>query len=158
MSTDNQNASADAQAKITTLFGGTTLTVTYEDGSAGSIRVRQLRISEYEKALPLMGDEISITAFCCSLETTPAVPCKKEWGMTLHPQSYELVQAKVQEVNAGGFFTYAARKEKDEQRVQALQMSTFAALPAEIQKAALEAGRSALLSATPSPRPRAIPR
>lgn len=152
MNSNTPETAVDAKAKIISIFGGTQLTVTFEDQTTASIRIRQLRMAEYEKAMPLIADEIALTAFCCSLDATPESPCSKNWAMNLHPTSYETVQAKVREVNQEGFFIYASRKQEQENKLNAQWMRLAADLPPEVLENVTKLGMSA--SRTLSPRPR----
>ena len=88
----------------TTLFGQQVLTVQFEDGAAGEITVRQLKLREYPAAVRLWGDEFAFAALCCGVTAAQL--------QTLLPADYERVQAAVQEVNQEGFFIFAARQEK----------------------------------------------
>jgi hypothetical protein len=88
--------------KSATLFGGKTFTVTFEDDTSGEITVRQFKVREYATVFPVADNEIELLARACS------VPRQKI--ETLRPESYELLQAALQEVNAQGFFAYAARQ------------------------------------------------
>jgi hypothetical protein len=92
-----------------TFLGGAMLTVTYapKDGLVTSapteeIKVRQLPLLEYERALPLLDDEFALTALFCSRD--------KAWIGTLAPESYEALLAKAREVNELGFFAYSRRR------------------------------------------------
>jgi len=152
MNKNTPEQNAEAKAKIITIFGGTVLTATYEDQSAAAIRVRQLRLSEYEKAMLLVTDEIAITAYCCSLDATPEAPCLKDWAMTLHPKSYEEIRAKVQEVNKDGFFPYAARKQDLETKANEQWIRLAAGLPPEVLESMTKAGMSASRTLSPKPR------
>jgi hypothetical protein len=147
--TDSPN---ESKSKLITLFGSTQIMITREDGTAEEVRVRQLRLVEYQPALKLVGDEMAITGFCTSLNDTPAAPCNKDFILQLHPKSYEALVAKVREVNAEGFFYYAARRQADEDAINARWLKQAADLPPEVLKAAFERGSS--LSGTSSPRPR----
>jgi hypothetical protein len=152
MNKNTPQQNAEAKAKIITLFGGTSLTVVHEDQSTETIRVRQLRMFEYEKGMPMVLDEIALTAYCCSLDATPEVPCSKEWIMTLHPKSYEDVRAKVQEVNAQGFFPYADRKQQIEMKANEQWIRMAAELPPEVLENVAKIGTSALRTSLPRPR------
>lgn len=148
--------------QIQTLFGGKPATVLHEDGSSKEIRVRQLRLVEYERAFSLIEDEIAFTAFCCSHTAGPAgdaatVPFTKDWALTLQPESFEILQALVQEVNAGGFFSYASRRKAREQQQM---MATLEKLTPEQMLVAAEIGgvKTSSGSATSLPRPRPTPK
>jgi hypothetical protein len=152
MSTNNADTNAESKAKMIALFGGADLAVLYEDGTAETVRVRQLRIGEYEKACPLMQDEFAITAFCTSLSATPAVPCNREWILKLAPLSYESLCAKVQEVNGQGFFAFSARKQAAQEAENLRWIKQAAELPAEVLAAAIKRGQSILRTSSRPPR------
>ena len=120
-----------AQNKTDTLLGRT-VPVKFEDGTAGEIVVHQLRIVEYKKAFPVIGDEVAIVAMA-----TDQTKARIE---SLTPESYEVLQAAVQEVNANGFFIYAGRQ-------MAATAKNLSALPADVLQAAL----SQFTSRTSSP-------
>lgn len=84
------------------MFGSRVLPVKHEDGKTGEVTVKQLKLRDYQVAYKLLDDEIGLTAFICGL--------KKEEIEKLHPESYETVFAAANELNAGGFFTYADRQ------------------------------------------------
>ena len=85
----------------TTLFGKKTLQVKYEDGRDGELDIHQLKLKQYQLALPVMEDEIGLVALCSG----------KPRGVieALHPDSFEAAYAAVKEVNEKGFFTFADR-------------------------------------------------
>ena len=153
---NTQNENTESQAKITALFGGVDFSVTHEDGTSATIRIRQLRLGEYQAGHSLVKDEFAITAFCCSRTDAPAKPLDKNWIMTLLPQSYEALRVKVQEVNQEGFFTWSKRAAEEEAQMNAQWLKAAAQLPPEVLADAIERGKSAL--PTQSPRPRPIPR
>ncbi len=146
-----------------TFFGGITLTVVHEDGKTATIKVRQLRLADYETALQFEKDEFALTAFCCSAAAPDGdpnphsalrTPQSKPWVLTLLPESYEQLRTKVEEVNKNGFFSFARRKaERDREEKQEL-MQTIAQLPPEALKAFSEATRSLSPPQSPRPRPR----
>jgi hypothetical protein len=141
-----------------TLFGGRMVNVLYEDGAQETVKVRQLRLSDYERAYTLTGDEFAFTAFCCLSTGTNAnsAPHGKEWALTLQPESYELVQAAAREVNEKGFFSYASRRKRREEEAQRAMFDAMASLPPETLQLAAEIGvrRTADTSPTQSPTPR----
>lgn len=141
--------------KTQTLFGGRLVAFNFEDGTTGEVKVAQLCLADYEKAYALMHDEkdeIAFTAFCC-FEPEPAQRKTRDWALTLHPESYELLQAAVQEVNAKGFFSFAARRRQQEQKAQEAMFAALANLPPETIQAAADLGKSGLNSPTSVPRP-----
>jgi hypothetical protein len=66
------------------------------------IIVKQFTGEQYDTALPLVDDERGLVALACGRT-------KKELA-ALTPESYELLQAAVWEVNAKGFFPFAQRQ------------------------------------------------
>ena len=131
-----------------TLFGGRTVGVVHEDGSAEEILVRQLRLMEYEAAFRLLEDEISLTALICNRD--------KGWINTLQPEYYETLQAAAREVNAKGFFSYAERRNTQMQQRNEKMFATLATLPPEALKQVMEIGSANLKgsSSVSGPRPR----
>ena len=153
---NTQDNSHESQAKITALFGGIDFTITYEGGNTEAIRIRQLRLGEYEAARLRINNEFDITGFCCSRSDAPTKPLDKQWVMTLLPESYEALRAKVREVNEKGFFTYSVRAAEEEAQMNMKWIKAAAELPPEVLADAIERGKSA--SPTLSPKPRPIPR
>ncbi|MDR3458010.1 MAG: phage tail assembly protein [Verrucomicrobiae bacterium] len=88
--------------KSTTLFGGRTFTVKFEDDTTGELTVRQFKVREYPVMFPVADNEFELLARACS------VPVQKIQALT--PADYERLQAALQEVNKDGFFTYADRQ------------------------------------------------
>ncbi len=88
-----------------TLRGGRSAIAKFEDPETPDevVQVRQLPLRDYERAFKLFDDEVGLTALVCGKD--------KAWGMSLDPKSYEDLHAAAQEVNAGGFFAYAARRQ-----------------------------------------------
>ena len=142
----------ESQSKIATLFGGVDFSITHEDGSAETIRIRQLRLGEYEAGYRLREDEFSITAFCCSQSAAPEKPLTKEWVMTLEPRSYETLQAKCREVNQEGFFVWSVRKADEEAEMNRKWIKGAADLPPAVLAAVIEQGKSILRTQSPRPR------
>lgn len=85
-----------------TLFGKKVVEVIFEDSRQGEFTVNQLKLKDYPAAMKLLDDEFGFAAIVCGVNR----------GLieALHPESYERVNAAVREVNANGFFTYAARQ------------------------------------------------
>ena len=139
----------------TTLFGGRSITVTFEpaDGAVEQrteeIRVRQIKLKDYERGFSLIGDEIALAAFCVH----PARD--KAWAETLTPESYEALHAAAEEVNANGFFVFAARRARQIHEEQERQIAAMSAMPPEAMKLAFELGNKSVSGSTlPGPRPR----
>lgn len=148
--------------KMHTLFGGKLVTAKLEDGSTVEVRVRQLRLADYEKAFTLLSDEIAFTGFCCSsvpAESAQPAMLDKNWALTLDPESYEVLRATAEEVNRGGFFAYADRRQINEQKNQERLFAAVNKLSPEALSAAAAAGQQLNGSASPnsSPRPRPMP-
>ena len=87
---------------LTTLNGFHPITVVLEDGKTMEVKVRQIRLREYQKAFRLMDNEPALVA----LVTQQTQQQVETWS----PESFEAVYTKLQEVNAAGFFTFAARQ------------------------------------------------
>ena len=88
--------------KTITLLGGKTIAVQFESGTPGELKIRQFRLAEYEDAFRAHDDEFALVARACGRT--------REFIQTLAPESYEQALATVREVNAHGFFAFAARR------------------------------------------------
>ncbi len=153
----NAESQETALQKSETLFGGRTVSVQHEDGTTEDVKVRQLRLADYEDAYKRSEDEFEFTSFCCSATGSEA-PLTKVWALSLQPQSYERLQIAAQEVNAAGFFQFASRKKDREQQAERRANERLAEmivlLPSEKIAQALELGAGrASTSRTPSPKP-----
>lgn len=140
-----------------TFLGGLQATVTHEDGSTETIKIRQLRLADYELAIPLLNDEFALTAFCCQSIPSPnpdpgakMVTLTKPWVMTLEPSSYEVLRARAEEVNAKGFFSFATRRTERERDGKKEMFEIMSKATPEALSALVEVARSA--SIPPSPR------
>ena len=126
-------------AKNYTFFRGKTVSVVLEDGVTAIFTVRQFRLREYKALLPKTGDEIELVAAACG-KTRAEIEA-------VQPASYEALYAALKEVNADGFFTFAARRMADGQRE--IQNMLDAGLPADkVMDMLAAAGRA--ISSTPS--------
>lgn len=85
-----------------TLFGGADVAVTFEDGRAATLKVRQFKVREYRALFPLLEDEIGL---CARATDQPRAAVE-----SLAPASFEAVYATMREVNGGGFFCFARRQ------------------------------------------------
>jgi hypothetical protein len=148
---------------LTTLYGGTTISVAFEPAGAESgapnaalrareIRVRQIPISDYETGFALAGDEIALVGFLCGQD--------KAWARSLTPESYEAVLAAGQEANARGFFAFAARRAEElakrEQAAMLVGLQLAQENPALLELAIRHSGSpSPAPSLTSPPRPAA---
>ena len=127
--------------KTDTLHGGRNLTVLFNNGSRNEITVRQIKLGEYQRAFPLIGDEMKLVAFATVMPQN--TPDPSDYVIEeINPEHYEAVRAAVWEVNAKGFFVYAARQ-RDANRADLKEM------PPEVIKALTERITSTLR--TPSP-------
>ena len=151
------NTESSASPSLDTLFGGRLAAVLHEDGQREEIKIIQLRLGDYEKAFQLIEDEIALTAFCCRTvqDSESRIQNSKAWAETLQPESYELVQASVREVNAKGFFSYAERRTLRQQQQQEKMFAALGALPPEMLNRVMELGRATLAapSSVTGPRP-----
>jgi len=125
--------------KSDTLHGGREITVQLISGETKAILVRQLRVSEYRKAFPLIGDEIRLVAFASGLTEAELDE--------IVPEHYELLQAALWEVNAKGFFAYAARTRR-------VNEDALVGLPPELLKSLSDK----IASTLPTPSPALPPR
>lgn len=138
--------------KNDTLLGGRLIpAVPFADGHTEDVRVRQLPLADYERAFACREDEIALTALCCE-SASPGDPAStgahaRAWALTLTPASYEALYAAAREVNAHGFFAYAARRETREWE----QLTAIAAqMSPDTLRAAISAGHQST-SPTSSP-------
>jgi hypothetical protein len=140
-----------------TLFGGRPLLVIYEPTDANleprreEIRVRQIKLKDYERGFALIDDEIALAAFCVDPGRD------KDWVETLTAESYEELHTVVEEVNAKGFFVYAARRSQQLKADQERTITAMAGMSPEAMRLAYEIGsRSASGHTSPGPRPRPV--
>lgn len=147
----NPHSRSEAAA---TFFGGMTFTVTHEDGSTESVKVRQLPMRHYETAYQLIRDEIALTAFCCERSTDKGpLIADKPWALTLQPESYEQLQDAARKVNEKGFFSYARRRNESERAEKQETLEMMAGIDPATLRSLAELGASR--STVPSPqRPR----
>lgn len=103
-----------------------------------------------------MQDEFAFTALCTVSTEPNGKPMSKEWVMTLKPEAYEELHTAAQEVNEGGFFIFAGRRNQQEQAAQKTLFAALAELPPETLKLLEGMGKSADISQMPLPRPRSI--
>lgn len=129
--------------KTETLFGGRPVKVLLLDGTTAEFTVRQLNLGEYQRAMTLIEDEIALTALICGHD--------KKWADTLAPESYEALFTAAQEVNANGFFAFAARRQKRAADELQTMLPVLASMSPEAIQKAVQMG---LNSQTTSPRPR----
>ncbi len=112
---------------------------TFEDGKTDTVRVHQLRLSQYEAAFAKFDNEFELLGLVCGHDA--------KWAMTLMPESYEDLLKAAQEVNAKGFFVYAERR-------HGLLTRRLNSLSPQILSAATQAaGTSSNSSQRPRPRP-----
>jgi len=131
-----------------TLFGGRLVTAAFENGESAPVRVRQLRLAEYEKALALEPDEIAFVLFACDLGAGGPMPASPPT-----PKSYEALYAAVREVNAEGFFPYSRRRAERAAQEQKATLAMMADLPPETIKLAMEKGLTQQQSRSPTSSP-----
>lgn len=151
MNTQNQNGQSGTN-KTETLFGGRLVAVTFNDGSTGEIKVRQLPLGEYERAFAVLDDEISLVALICGLKrdelvgtlstASPSSSSSNPSGVT--PESYELLQVAAEEVNKNGFFVWSVRRTAKQDEKQGRMVEAMATLPPDVIKLALEVGKATL--------------
>jgi len=137
----------------TTLMGGRLVKVTLLDGTEIEVKVRQLPLGEYDRAFPLSEDEIALVAFICEQP--------KSWADILTPESYELLFATAQEVNAKGFFAFCRRRIEANLNREALNAAALAQLPEAARRQIIEQGAKMIASQNSSdssstPRPRRV--
>ena len=129
-------------SKNTTLFGGKSLTVYFEQPAAPAepilpeaIKVRQIPVREYETGLPLVDDEPALVGFLCRKD--------KAWALNLAPESFEEILTIGREGNAKGFFSFCQRRTERAAKAQADMIGLMATLPPETLKLAIEKGLAA---------------
>lgn len=115
-----------------TLLGGRKINITFNDKTTREVTVRQITVGEYPGLFLKIDHEIALVATVCG------IPPNEIGKVT--PESYERLNAAVQEVNEKGFFAWSARQLQRAQK-------QMAALPPELVKQIME--RTA--SAAPSP-------
>jgi hypothetical protein len=120
--------------KTITLLGGKTIDVHFENGERGELKLRQFRLAEYEDIFRVHDDEFALVARACGQP--------RELVQTLAPESYELALATVREVNANGFFAFAARRLER-------AAANLRQLPAELVEKILERQKSTSLTRSP---------
>lgn len=122
-------------SKTDTLLGGRYLTVLFNDETTRELIVRQIKVGEYQRAFPLISDELKLVAFATGLTEAEL--------NEVNPEHYEALRAAVWEVNAKGFFFYAARQRDANQ-------AALKELPPEALKALLEKIASTLRMPSPT--------
>lgn len=84
--------------------GGLLVKVTMADNSIAEIKVRQLPIEDWDKAIGVFTNERALVALICGQPP--------EWVNKIAPDSYGELFKLAREVNERGFFDYAARQLK----------------------------------------------
>ena len=134
----------EVEQKNDVLFRGRDVRVEIDGTSDGvsvqvdTVRVNQLKLSQYEAAFAQLDNEFNLVSLACARP--------QGWAQTLTPESYEAVYALVQEVNAKGFFVYAERR-------QATLVRRLNSVTPQLLKAASEASTSQTSSQRLRPRP-----
>lgn len=121
-----------------TLFGGRTLSVTFEDGRPGEMTIKQFRLRQYQQAFPLLDDEIGLVAL--------ASATARGLVEALHPKSFEAAYAAVKEVNADGFFIWSARQMER-------GANSMRNLPPELLEKVMARGKPSILMTQSPPSP-----
>ena len=126
---------------LITINGGKTITVSFEllpDGRPAAdpleIKVRQIPVRDYDKGFALVADEIAFAGFLCDQ--------KREWALTLAPESLEAVLAAGTEVNDRGFFSSCRRHTELAQRQQGEMLAMMGQLPPDALKVMVELGQA----------------
>ena len=136
--------------KTDTLFAGRTLVIPFEDGQTRDITVRQIRLGEYQKLLPLVEDEIALVRAVCDLGAPASGTASSQPLSDPTPAGHELLFAAVQEVNEKGFFAFAARRMAAGQRE--IRRMLDAGIPAERLVEMLRTSISSMPSRATPPR------
>jgi len=126
---------------LITINGGKRVAVSFDftpDGRPAAkddeIRVRQIPVRDYERGFALVADEIAFAGFLCDQ--------KREWALTLTPESLELVLEAGREVNTRGFFSSFQRHLALAQKQQSDQLLLIGQLPPEALKIFVELGQA----------------
>jgi len=98
-------------------MAGKEVEVKLTDGTSISVTVRQIPVSEYEKAFSHHEDEIEMVALACGKV--------RNWVLTLQPESYEQLVEAVGSVNQNGFFAYARRRSVRQEELLARRMNSI---------------------------------
>lgn len=117
--------------KTETLLGGASHDITLADGTTATVKVRQIRLKEYEAAARIADQEFRLVELVCD---QPA-----GWVETVSPESYELLATEMRRLNPS-FFAWQGRKRADLYRNLP---------PAVLDRAVAEATRAAVGSALP---------
>jgi hypothetical protein len=121
-----------------TLFGGKKITVAFEPAPDGTlptpaeIQVRQIPVREYEAGFLFVDDEPALVGFLCAQ--------KKDWALTLAPESFEEILVTGREVNAKGFFSFCRRRMARNREREADMIGLMATLPADQMKTLTDRG------------------
>ena len=110
--------------KLETALGGIDITVGHLDGTTETVKVRQLPVKDYKRALKSLADETTWLALV--VDRNPV------WVEGLHPASYRAL-AEAAEAQNADFFAWSARQTR---RVEML-------MPGAMTRAMAEASTSA---------------
>lgn len=140
--------------KMTTLMGGRRVQIQFADGRTEEILVRQLPVRDYDTAFVVLEDEMALTSLICGrkLDKTWIAGTREDGGDGLLPESYELLQAAAREVNAKGFFAFAARRlARENATTQQLIEAMRGMTPEQITAATMAGAQARSTSPTGSP-------
>jgi phosphoribosylformylglycinamidine (FGAM) synthase PurS component len=85
-----------------------TLALVKDDGQPLELKVSQIRLADYDRALRCVNteNEFGLVALAAGVNEATI--------KSLSPESYEVLQAAVWEVNEHGFFTFARRRKNSQ--------------------------------------------
>jgi hypothetical protein len=92
------------RAKNTTVFGRPVY-VYFDDGTHQQMTLRAIRLADYDQALVLVQDEISLVAYCLGKSREFIT----DEGHAITPECFESLSEAVQEMNQA-FVAYCARR------------------------------------------------
>ena len=93
-----------SSTKTETLLGGASHEITLADGTTITVKVRQIRLKEYEAAGSIADQEFRLVELVCD---QPA-----GWVETVSPDSFELLATEMRRLNPS-FFAWLVRKQAD---------------------------------------------
>ena len=112
----------DAEEKILPLIGYKEVTVTHNDKTSQTVRVKQLPVRSMPDYLRAQDDEAALIALACDK--------KPEWSDTLTPESLENLVAEVEAVNKDFFQRWFERRK---QRAERLMPGVFSQAAEKLQ-------------------------
>jgi hypothetical protein len=103
-SAEERERKEQLRAKNATVFGRV-VTVQFDDSTEQQMTLRAIRLADYDQALVLVQDEISLVAYCLGKSREFVT----DEGHAITPECFEELSEAVQDMNKA-FFAYCARK------------------------------------------------